>query len=195
MKKPSLFIGVSLVIFGIILGTRTLVSAIYYAPEKEVTFAKSPFFLETPGTPVRIRIPKIDVDTAIEPVGITYLGNMSTPKILSNTGWYKYGTTPGAEGSAVIDGHVDDGLGLPGVFKNLKELRVNDDVYIETKDKTMLHFKVIDVQTYFYTKVPREIVFNRKGDSYLNLITCDGDWIQSEKTSDRRVVVYTKLVQ
>jgi sortase A len=146
------------------------------------------------GLPVRIQIPKINIDTKIEQVGITYKGNMSTPKIISETGWYKYGTPPGSLGSAVIDGHVDNGFNLHGVFYNLKDLKVGDDVYVKTNKDFDLHFVVEKIAVYPYKEVPLEELFNKKDTARLNLITCQGEWIPEEETDTDRLIVYTKLV-
>ncbi len=193
-KRTKWFVSI-LFILGLGILANTLLRGLYYSPEKEVTLTQSLPFLAT-GTstlPTRIQIPKIGLDTVVEKVGITYLGNMSTPKLLTNTGWYKYGTIPGDIGSAVIDGHVDNGFGLPGVFVNLKNLSPGDLIYIQRENGTTLTFKVFDVETYYYTEVPRKILFNRDDGIYLNLITCEGEWIPEAKTDDHRLVVYAKL--
>lgn len=144
--------------------------------------------------PKHFLVPRIDIDAHIQYVGVNAKGNMATPSNFSDVAWYKYGTVPGQMGSAVIDGHVDNGLGLAGVFKRLGELEVGDDVYIETKEGRRLHFRVIRIADYHYLNVPVEELFNRADGTYLNLVTCEGNWIKGEKTYDQRLVVYTKLV-
>ncbi|HEY0220935.1 MAG TPA: class F sortase, partial [Candidatus Paceibacterota bacterium] len=134
-------------------------------------------------------------DAEVEEVGITFKGNMSTPKNIGNTGWYKYGTVPGELGSSVIDGHVDNGFNLPGVFANLKNLNIGDDVYVKTSENENLHFVVVDKKIYPYKEVPLEEVFNKNDAPRLNLITCEGDWIDAEQTDENRLVVYTRLVE
>ena len=119
---------------------------------------------------------------------------MGVPSNFSDVAWYKYGTVPGQIGSAVIDGHVDNGLGFLGVFKRLGELRRGDDVYVETEEGSRIHFVVTAVEHYPYKSVPTEFIFNRTGSAYLNLITCGGNWIKTEKTYDERIVVFTRLV-
>ncbi len=177
--------------FGLL--TRTLVHGFYYAPEKEMAPPQPSFFLATSSLPVKISIPKINLEADVEQVGITFKGNMSTPKLVNNTGWYRYGTIPGEKGSAVIDGHVDNGFGLPGVFTNLKELAIGDEIFIYTESGSRLRFEVIGIETYFYTDVPREILFNKNDDAYLNLITCDGAWLPEKETAEYRLVVYTRF--
>jgi len=194
MNKVQYSFAIILIASGLVIGAGILVHALYYAPEKEVDAANPPFFLATSTYPTQITIPAVGVDAKVEEVGLTYIGNMGTPKFLADTGWYKYGTLPGENGSAVIDGHVDNGLGLAGVFKNLKKVKIGDDIYVTADDDRTLHFSVIDVETYYYMSMPLTFIFNRTGGAYLNLITCDGNWIPEAKTDDHRIVVYAKLI-
>jgi LPXTG-site transpeptidase (sortase) family protein len=108
-------------------------------------------------------------------------------------GWYKYGTVPGFMGSAVIDGHVDNALSLDGVFKHLGDLKEGDDIYIDTASSTALHFVVREAVSYPSEDVPAEKVFKADDAARLNLITCDGTWVQGKKEYDRRLVVYAVL--
>src|SRR5207244_3357402 len=120
-------------------------------------------------------------------------GNMAVPSNFTDVGWFKLGTIPGHVGSAVMDGHVDNAVALPGVFKHLATLKKGDDVYVMDKDGARLHFLVTDVQTYPYDEAPAQEIFARADKARLNLITCGGTWIQAKKSYDKRVVVYTEL--
>lgn len=143
--------------------------------------------------PARIIIPSLNIDASIQHVGVNAKGSMASPNNFSDVGWYKYGTTPGDVGSAVIAGHLDNGLGIGGVFKDLERLTPNDDIYIVTESGARLHFVVSHIQEYPYTEVPLEVVFNQKDMERLNLITCTGIWISKEKTYDKRLIVFTEL--
>src|ERR1700727_2277723 len=73
-------------------------------------------------TPLRISIPAAGTDAPIIALGLTGAGNLDTPHNFVQAGWYDYGPVPGQAGSAVIDGHVDNGGFSPtvnGIFKNL----------------------------------------------------------------------------
>lgn len=144
--------------------------------------------------PDRLNIPALDLDAIVLRVGVTPKGNMAVPPNYIDVGWYKYGTVPGQVGSAVFAGHVDNGLGFDGVFKHLNKLKIDDDIYVITKKGTRLHFIVEGIESYPYTEVPTNRLFKNSDAIRLNLVTCDGGWIQGEKTYDRRLVVYTKLV-
>ncbi len=138
--------------------------------------------------PEELRIPAIDLKAKVVEVGITKKGNMAAPRSFSDVGWYKYGTLPGSLGSAVIAGHVDNGLALPGVFKNLDELKKGDDVYVVTGEGEEIHFRVTESKVYAYD-ASTEKIFNQKDGTYLRLITCTGGWLPQYRTHDQRIVV------
>lgn len=145
--------------------------------------------------PARLIIPSLKINADVQHVGIGASGNMAVPSNYSDVGWYRYGTVPGHLGSAVMDGHVDNAFGLPGVFKDLVNVEEGADVYVETKDGKRHRYVVTAVKKYHYKDVPTDVIFNAADAGRLNLITCAGAWIQSEKSYDERVVVYTILVE
>ena len=141
-------------------------------------------------------IPSIGVDAHIENVGIDSKGNMDVPPHLAYVGWYEYGTKIGDVGSAVIAGHVDNGLGLPAVFYKLKQTKVGDDIYVTASSSKQLHFVVTDISNYPLVTAPRDAIFNDKsGDRLIRMITCD-KVLRSDGTYgyDNRIVVTAKLV-
>ncbi len=170
----------------------TLMRAAFYAPEEEVPLPQNivPVATTTSVLPARLIIPLLKIDSNIQHVGVTATGNMAAPTGFSDVGWYKYGTVPGNLGTAVLAGHVDNGLALPGVFKNLKDLKPGDDVYSVDKEGNRLHFVVESVESFDYENVPLDRLFNEKDVARLNLITCDGTWIPGKKTYDKRIVVF-----
>jgi sortase (surface protein transpeptidase) len=143
--------------------------------------------------PEQLRIPILGIDALVQHVGLTKSGKMAVPTNFTDVGWYRYGTAPGFVGSAVIDGHVDNGLRLPGVFKKLNGLAVGDEIFVRTAAGAELRFVVQEVAVYGYKEVPTEVLFNRADTARLNLVTCDGAWVAGEKTYDKRLVVYAVL--
>ncbi len=144
-------------------------------------------------TPVRLKISSINIDAAVQRVGIGKSGAMGVPSNFTDVAWYKYGVAPGELGSAVIDGHVDNGLSLDGVFKHLNEVKVGDDISVVDSGGIERHFTVSEVAIYGYKSVPTDRVFNQNDTARLNLVTCDGAWVKGEKTYDQRLVVYAVL--
>jgi sortase A len=146
--------------------------------------------------PQRLSIPGLGIDAKVQQVGLNTKGNMGTPNNFTDVAWYKLGPRPGEIGSAVIDGHVDNGLALSGVFKHLEDIKIGDDVYVTREDGKKLHFRVVDKATYPYADTSaNETVFANKDGSRLNLVTCTGDWVATQKTYTDRLVVFTKLVE
>jgi len=193
----------AVIIISVGVFSTTLVHALWYAPEDEISYVnENPIKAFVPAAhatsstvgPERLIIPSLGIDANVQEVGINAKGNMGVPSNFSDVAWYKYGTTPGDMGSAVIDGHVDNGLGLAGVFKHLGDMQIGDDVYVENKDGERLHFVVTDIQSYPYKDAPDEQIFNAGDAARLNLITCEGKWVKADKTYDQRLVIYTKLV-
>ncbi len=144
--------------------------------------------------PARLLIPSLHINASVQHVGRTAAGLMRDPSNFTDVAWYKGGPEPGQEGSAVIAGHLDNALGLDGVFKHLNDIQTGQDIEVRTAAGGTLYFRVTDIENYPYTQVPEDI-FTKTGGSYLNLITCAGVWLQQERTYDHRLVVYTTLIQ
>ena len=196
MKRHSLtlFIAMATVLGAAVFAIS--VETVWYAPDTEVAPPKEEFVpraILQGDRPTRLRIPALLIDTNVQEVGVNALGNMSAPNNFTDVGWYKHGATPGFKGSAVMAGHVDNGLALPGVFKHLNELKIGDDVFIEKTGGGKLHFKVTEIQTYPVKQVPLGILFSRSDLPRLNLITCKGAWLSGERMYDQRLVIYTEL--
>jgi LPXTG-site transpeptidase (sortase) family protein len=144
---------------------------------------------------VRLVIPAIGINASVEAVGVQANGDMATPthNPWEDVGWYNGGPRPGERGSAVIDGHVDRPQGLPAVFWHLRELHVGDMVQVTDAVGTTLTFHVTRLAFYPPQEAPLQDIFGNRGGTYLNLITCAGDWIPSQQQTTLRLVVYTSL--
>ncbi len=182
---------VAAVVFGV-----TFVHAVWYAPETQVPPQSTSAVhtnVASNDYPVRLRIPALGIDAVVEQVGLTAAGRMAAPSRFSDVAWYTYGPLPGQMGNAVIDGHVDNGLGLAGVFKHLSSIKEGDVVQVQTKKGSTLSFIVDEIHSYPYTDVPTKTIFTTKGDARLTLITCEGTWVAEQKTYDKRLVVGATL--
>jgi sortase A len=190
---------VVLVVVAIGVFVATLVRAVFYAPDDSNTsllgfLTPQPAIATSTSTPSRLLVPALSIDAHVQLVGLNSKGAMQAPSNFTDVAWYHFGTVPGQLGSAVIDGHVDNGLGLPGVFKHLGDIEVGDDVYIVSKDGTKLHFRVSEIEAYPYTDAPTEKIFNSRDQARLTLITCTGTWVRGKDTYNERLVVYTTFV-
>lgn len=143
-------------------------------------------------TPTKIQIPAINVNTAVEKVGILENGQMGVPSNIDNTGWFAPGTKPGATGNAVIDGHVDSKTG-PAVFFDLKDLKAGDEIFLSDKQGKTVTFVVKKLKSYPNDKAPLKQIFGPAQTSNLNLITCTGIFNHDKGTHEERLVVYSEL--
>lgn len=142
--------------------------------------------------PVRLAIPKLSLDVAIESKGANADGHMDTPS-WETVAWFNLGPRPGEEGSAVIAGHYDTNTGAPSTFYNLSNLEPGDEVLVVDEYNNTLRFTVIDKRTYETHTFPIHEVFNDPLGKKLNLITCSGIWDPVRSTYTDRLVVYTQL--
>jgi len=145
--------------------------------------------------PLRLLIPAIGVNAFIEKVGVTPDGDLAVPaqNPWEDVGWYGSGPSPGEPGSAVIDGHLDRPGGYPAVFWNLRNLQVGNVVTVINTHGKAFHFHVTSIVFYSPPDAPIQQIFANNSGTYLNLITCAGDWIPSQHQTTLRLVVYTAL--
>ncbi|HTH93332.1 MAG TPA: class F sortase [Candidatus Paceibacterota bacterium] len=178
-----------LTLFAIVIFFGTLSQALFHSSASDLTVPQAHADATvTTDHPVTLYIPALNIDAKVQQVGLTISGKMAVPTNYTDVGWYKYGTLPGQTGSAVIAGHVDDGLALPGVFINLDQLKPGDDIYVAMSDKHTLHYVVTN--SIAYSKdADTSTIFNDKSGKLLKLITCTGTWLPTQSTHDQRLVV------
>lgn len=146
-----------------------------------------------PIMPARLTIESLGIDAAVEHVGKNENGNMAVPSSYSSTAWYELGSRPGEEGNAVIAGHRDNSLGLPGVFSRLEAIAPGAAITVADAAGRTLHYVVRKVERYPYSAAPLTTIFATQGRSQLVLITCDGEWDPSARSYKDRLVVYASL--
>jgi len=145
--------------------------------------------------PEHIKIPKINVDTTVESVGMDDKGRMDVPQDSDNTAWFKTGYKPGQNGSAVIDGHYDKATGAPSVFYDLTKLTPGDKIIVSDSVGKSLTFSVVRLESYPDDNFPIKEVFGPASKPLLNLITCQGKWNEESHNYSQRGVVYAELAQ
>lgn len=145
--------------------------------------------------PVRIVIPALGVDTAVEAMGERQDGAMATPTDPDQVAWYSYGAIPGENGSVVMAGHLDQADGSRAVFWDLGKLVNGDEIIITDVSGTRYRYVVSGQQSYPYNKAPLKAIFGFDLASRLNLITCRGSWDRNRQTYSQRLVVTSELVE
>lgn len=144
-------------------------------------------------SPVRLRIPSINVDAVIETMGLTAEGAMDVPRNTIEVGWYQFGPNPGEMGNAVISGHFDGREGKIGVFNNLDKLKQGDKLYVLNEQGTTTTFVVRKTSTYS-PGFADEVFVSHDTTSHLNLVTCNGAWNSVQKSYNRRLVVFADVI-
>ncbi|MGC9602690.1 MAG: class F sortase [Minisyncoccia bacterium] len=147
----------------------------------------------TPIIPARLIISSIGVNANVEQVGKKDDGTMGTPQTFGDVAWYALGSKPGAPGNAVIDGHVNNALTTAGVFDHLSQVQLGDTITIADASGATRTFVVQNIQEVSADSAPDPSIFATTGPSQLVLITCDGDWVPSVKSFDKRLEVFATL--
>jgi len=164
--------------------------------EKNTQFVEDVFIPQTQseiGAPARITIPSIGVDAPIESMGSAEDGSIGVPEGPHTVAWYNLGPKPGEMGSAVITGHYGTWKNGEGsVFDNLYKLKKGDEVIISDSQAKKIKFIVQETKIYGYKDSVPELL-NKTDGMYLNLVTCNGQWLPDLKTFTRRLIVFTKL--
>lgn len=141
------------------------------------------------GLPVRLTIPRLGVDAAVEKVGLTPDGAMGVPSSPDTVAWFKLGPRPGDKGSAVIDGHSGY-ASVAAVFDDLPSLRKGDLLFVEDAKGVLVRFVVRKSRMFDRDANPSD-VFGRKDGRHLNLVTCTGAWDAAAGTHAQRLIVFT----
>ncbi|WP_031082689.1 class F sortase [Streptomyces sp. NRRL WC-3549] len=145
--------------------------------------------------PVRIRIPRIGVDAPMTRLGLGADGSLDVPPAEDRNlaGWFGNGTPPGAQGTAIVAGHVDNAEG-PAVFYLLGSLKKGAAVEIDRRDGRTAVFTVDAVEVYDNDAFPDERVYGASADATLRLITCGGGYTR-ETGYQGNVVAYAHLAE
>ncbi len=147
--------------------------------------------------PVALDIPAIEVHSALQYVGLTAQNTLQVPAPgphYDEAAWYKYSSTPGSLGPAVIVGHVDSAAEGPSVFFNLGDLRPGDRVLVTRADGLVAVFGVDGVRSYPKDHFPTLLVYGNTDHAALRLITCGGAFDQATGHYLNNIVVFASLV-
>ncbi|MEU9706660.1 class F sortase [Streptomyces sp. NPDC047981] len=142
-------------------------------PNMHTTAAADPL---EPSAPVRLRIPEIDVDTPMTRLGLGRDGALDVPPADDRNlaGWYEGGTPPGAEGTAIVAGHVDNARG-PAVFYALGALKKGNRIEVDRQDGRTAVFTIDAVEVYDNKAFPDDKVYGETdGRAEIRVITCGG---------------------
>ncbi|MDO8579253.1 MAG: class F sortase [bacterium] len=142
------------------------------------------------GLPVRLEIPKIAVNTAIEHIGLSPDGKVGIPKDIFHVAWFNNSPRPGDRGNSIITGHSGWYNKAPTVFDNLYKLQKGDKIYVTNDMDVVIIFTVSKLETYTGNKNFTDIFVSNDEEEHLNLITCWGIWNEKQQNYSDRLVVF-----
>lgn len=152
-----------------------------------------------PDRPRYLTIEKLGINKArVLAVGVNSNGELSTPNNIFDVGWYDASGKPGEGKTMLIDGH-NGGPHVYGVFKRTPELKTGDIITIERGDGVIFKYEVVEniavpldeSDGYMATALKSP----EAGKESLTLITCTGEWSQSQKTYLSRQFTRAILVE
>jgi hypothetical protein len=136
--------------------------------------------------PVRLLVPSIRVDTALETLRQDARGVLVAPAYADTAGWWSKGVVPGDVGAAVIVGHLDTILG-PAVFEHLRQFEVR------MSDGRLVRFAVDDSHVVRKALFPSDEVYGATPDAQLRLITCSEPFDPVAHSYTDNLVVFATL--
>ncbi|GGL65207.1 class F sortase [Streptomyces fumigatiscleroticus] len=147
------------------------------------------------GVPDRVRIPAIQVDAPVLPVGLDADGwvDAPPPEDPNVSGWFTGAVSPGEKGTAVVVGHVDNKQG-PAVFYGLGALKKGHRIEVARKDGKTAVFEIYGIEVFEKSDFPGDRVYAAKGDAELRVITCGGGF-SKQNGYDGNVVVFARLTE
>ncbi|MDN4614281.1 sortase [Leifsonia sp. F6_8S_P_1B] len=126
-----------------------------------------------PVAPERVRVPSLDIDMPVVPVGLDETGDVSIPSASHTAGWYRFSSGLRTDsGTIVVVAHIDAWDGI-GPFSRLKDAPAGTEVTLTGADASR-SFRVDGVAQ--PAKAPGSLAsyFVSTGPVKLVLITCGG---------------------
>ncbi len=154
--------------------------------ETEITEEQRSEYSVPANHPRYLTIEKLGIyNSRVLSMGINSDGELDTPRNIFDVGWYNQSSKPGDGGVLVIDGH-NGGPNIEGVFKHINQLYSGDEIVIERGDGVKFTYTVVEnkevplaeadeyMHVAFASPVP--------GSEALTLISCIGEWSQTQGT-------------
>ncbi|MGN6330903.1 MAG: class F sortase [Motilibacteraceae bacterium] len=142
--------------------------------------------------PVRIVIPKMGLDKPLVGEGLEPSGELKAPDRPDQVGWYTGAPTPGAQGPAVIEGHVTWN-GDPAAFYQLGKLVPGDKVEVTRADGKVAVYTVTGGKVYDKDQFPTADVYGNLDYPGLRLITCGGTYDKAHHRYLGNLVVFATM--
>lgn len=144
--------------------------------------------------PKYIELPSIKAEGFIQKVGIDQYKRIAVPNNIHLAGWFTESSKPGQAGLSIIAGHVT-GRYNDAVFKNLVNLKAEDKLFLTLGSGKVLEYQVLSIQSVDLAGSADALFSqNTAVRSQLNLITCGGNYLDDQRSFDRRVIVSAKYL-
>ncbi|MGY1774239.1 class F sortase [Geodermatophilus sp. SYSU D00804] len=144
--------------------------------------------------PVRLQVPALGVDAPVDPAGVAGDGQMALPDDVARAGWYRFGPAPGAPGSAVLAGHVDDAEQGLGALARLRSAEPGQEVLVTDVAGATTRWRVVARELLDKQALPVDLLFTREGPPRLTLVTCGGPFLPDVGGYRDNVVVVAEPV-
>lgn len=138
--------------------------------------------------PLRVRVPAIGLDADVRPVGVGGDRQMRLPDDPRVLGWYRFGPSPGDDGSVVLAGHVDSRRFGVGPLVALQTVEVGTEVQVVTGPGRVRTYRVDSIERFDQQALPAA-VFARTGPERLRLVTCTGPYLPEAGGYQQNLVV------
>lgn len=138
--------------------------------------------------PVKLMIPALGIEAAVEAVGQDPDGAMSTPTNPDDVAWYQLGPGMGVPGNVVVAAHVNWD-GRMRVFGELHLLGPGDVVQIIDAEGRGFEYAVESSDWVRAEGAPLAEIFAQPPEPVLTLITCGGEYVASRREYLDRLIV------
>ena len=145
--------------------------------------------------PRAIYINKINVSARLMPMGLNSDRSLQAPSNIYDAGWYNSSAKPGQPGAMLVDGHASETGTNYGLFGNVINLKVGDQISVERGDGVKFNYSVAHTEVVPLSDVDMsklQVTYGGAGQG-INLIACTGKWTSDKSTLDHRVLVYATL--
>lgn len=139
--------------------------------------------------PVAIDIPSIEVHSDLVTLDVDPTGMLEVPKDFNLAGWWAAGPAPGADGAAVVVGHLDSHRG-PAVFFRVPTLKPGEAIEVRRADGSTAVFVVDAVRQYSKDSLPTREIYGPTPAPELRLITCGGRFDRRTRSYEDNIVVF-----
>lgn len=157
-------------------------------------------YVVAPDKPRYFSIPYLGIYNArIVEIGLKGQNEMATPYNIYDVGWFtgSGSVLPGQNGVTFINAHGGD-LGY-GIFRSLPKLPVGEVIKIEMGDGRVYTYKVVEKEFKELGEDANKYMSNfafaplSGTTNTLSMVTCTGDWWESQQTYSQRLFVRAAL--